>query len=980
MIPNKTEKSGLYAMVALGYILVICFTIHYSRLWSLVQNGTVARDAVALEMGLSKSTSSNNYIAIGIAALQEMLLHPFTLQGFSLSLFLIAWLIFTGIFAYFLWYQHLRMNVVGQTIAPEKSAGSSKFMSQKDIKQYNETMTDPYTEEDEKAGKIDTNIIIADKLKLSMNGRKVRRNINVLVVGGSGTGKTYGIIKPNVMQMNCSFIVTDPSGEIMEATGRALLEHGYTLKLFSTSDMAHSNVYNPFDYIYTEDGKLDETKVKVMVETFMKNVDQSKKGGGDPFWDKAATSYLTFGIYFLCEFFSEESRNMAALLTLTQLGKTDESSSSSKTALDKMVEAKMAINPKAKCFTSYRTFKLAPAKTANSILITLGVNLEPFGSADKVKNMTSTAYVVKSRDENGKILELERDADGHPIRTSENLDLDTLGDEKTALFVNIPQANGAYNFLVSMMYSQFFDAMYTKAEKICPNRFNLFDSSGIALSSQYVSKEEAEHYRELYANAEVKTFHDPDTDTDKYYIFNKHAGAVSKDFVTAKEAEQYSAARATAVVKELTPKDSETGKPVFFLADKDGNAVSKMLFPSRQAAEIYQRKFQLSVSVESYTDNTGTEKFFVYSPMLAKKYTLPDKAFNKKTIGCLKEVYTKEVGYDLIKKYKTATVKHGYLGLPVPVRCLLDEFANIGEIPDFNAKLSTMRKYGLSCTIILQSLSQIKEKYEKLWESMVGNCDTIIFLGSSENETDKYISERLGKATIRIMSTSESKGNTGSSSSSWSYKDRSLLDPAELSKMSNDDCIVLIRGFQPFYMKKYDYTKHPHYPETGDADDSRMIKMDYLEEHFKCSDKELMKAGVTEAQSQKDKNLEQHNVNPNGVDQTTATPEKPIDDADDVSGIMGAANPKDGADKMRDPNREDLKGTDAPDIKQQRGETTETASENNSAEPPTDDTEPPVDVGGETADGTDNTNFGDDTTGGAELGQANDDNAWFFAN
>ena len=165
-----------------------------------------------------------------------------------------------------------------------------------------------------------------------------------------------------------------------------IISNDNTLKKFSASDIKHSNVYNLFDYIYTEvngEKVLDEAKVKVVVDMFIKNVCPDKKGG-DPFWDKTAASFLTFCIYFLCEFFTEESRNMDSILKLIQLGKVDESSSSTTAPLDRMAQKKEELNPNAKCFVSFRTFKLAPAKTANSVLITLGINLESFGSADTV--------------------------------------------------------------------------------------------------------------------------------------------------------------------------------------------------------------------------------------------------------------------------------------------------------------------------------------------------------------------------------------------------------------------------------------------------------------------------------------------------------------------------------------------------------------------------------------------------------------------
>ena len=732
------------------------------------------------------TNNTGNVLSIFGSAIIECYTHPLRFHGLHIGHVIVPFFGFTLVIGYFIWMEYLRSKVVHQD-RPGEEAGSARFMTARDMKGYNKKYVCPFDDvKDIAMGKRDPNIIIADGLKLWMDGDATQRNINTLICGGSGSGKTFRFIKPSIAQMNASFITTDPSGEILRDMGRMLLEYGYKVQVFSTSDMKHSNCYNPFDYIYTLDkdanGKtvkvIDETKVTVMVDTFMKNADQSKKSGGDPFWDKAATAWLRFAVLFLAEFCGPEDRNMYNMLRLAQSGKAPEDASSTSTVLDTMVAAARDMNPNAKCFVSYDTFKLAPAKTANSILITLGVNLEPFGSADKVRNMTTTDYLCRRNNE-GKIIDYIRDKDGNHIRMDNNLDLEKVGDVMTALFVNIPQANGAYNFLVSMMYAQMFDALYDRAEKKCPEVFNIYDDTGIALSSMYETEEEAKEALRLFQNAKIVKLRN-DHNVEKYYLYNKEAPE--------------------------------------------------------------------SMSL----------KTLVYSPWCGKT-------------GYLMEVYDEKQGNITLNRFRNAKVEHGGPFLPVYVRCLLDEFANIGEIPNFNQLLATMRKYHISASIVLQSLGQIKDKYEKLWESMIGNCDIFLYLGSSENETNKYVSEKLGKQTIRTANMSESKGRSGSTSMSFQHTGRDLMDMAEVGKLDNSMCLVMIRGVNPFKIKKYDFTKHPHWKETGTCNKDLRITAQYMDEHFLCLGKDTIRKEKVSNTENNAKNTTKGQKNPNGTSKGVGT-------------------------------------------------------------------------------------------------------------
>ncbi len=584
-------------------------------------------------------------------------------------------------------------------------------------------------------------------LKYSLNNKYTSFNVSEVLVGSAGKGKTFRHIKPRLAQMNSSFIVTDPSGEIMADMGMMLLKHGYKVKLFSTSDMTHTDCYNPLDYIYGPDGEtVDQTKVGILVSTFMTNADSTKKGakGGDDFWKKAPQAFLSAVIYFCVDFMPVEQRNMATILKLTQMGKTNEGPGATKTELDKLFDAAQKENPRSKAFEYYGVFKLAPAKTANSILISLGVDMTKFAD-DAVYNMTCTDYLCK-RDENTGLIkeyvysdeEMKKDPkDRRPIRSSRNIDLDKIGDEMTAIFINIPQANAAYNFLVSMMYAQMFDVLYSKAESICPERFHIYDNNGFVLSSQYKTEEIAQKTIRLFAGSSVRE--EEKKGVTRFYIYNENAD-----------------------IEESLP---ECGK------------------------------------------------------------------------GYLKEVFSPDVGNNLISRYKDAEVKPGDRRLPIHVVCLLDEFANIGSVPDFEKIPATSRKYEISVVIVIQSFAQLEGMYDKMWEVLLGNCSTLTYLGSTEYKTQEYISKMLGKTTIRTVNESMSKqSGGGSKTDSFQKMGRDLMTIDEVGRIDQNHEIVFIDG-QKYFVEKLDFSLHPHFSESGTADRKNMLTKAYLDQHYRCEDK-----------------------------------------------------------------------------------------------------------------------------------------------
>lgn len=810
---KKQDNSIYYFMFAVLFIMAVMISASAGRA-AAIADGVIAPSVADYESGLAASGSSNVFSNI-FYGLKVAFTHPENLLFAKdyISYCFKPFLLLITAFTFWLWMQITRAKATHQD-APGKEKGQAHWGDVKDFCKHEVT---PQSKEDIKNGVPEKNIILGKGLKISLTQDGIspvdQRNANVLVVGGSGTGKTRYVIKPNILQMNGSYIITDPSGEILQSCGMMLRKNGYNVKIFSVSDMSISNVYNPFDYICKEDGKtVDPVKVRVMVDTFLKNVDPDKKGG-DPFWDKSASAWMTFAIFYLMEFTPVTDHNMYNLLVLAQAGRTDEESSSSTTELDVLVEQARKQNKNAKCFSSYDTFKLAPAKTANSILVTIAVDLDLFGSSDEVRNMTTTGYLCK-RNLDGYITEyvtyVGDDGEDEFIRDESNLDLDKIGDEKTALFVNIPSTNTAYNFLISMMYSQAFDSLYSRAETVSPNRWNIHQANGEVLSSQYRSEEEANRHLKLFAESSVK--------------------------------------------------------------EEDGH-------------------------------------FFLYNKDAKWDETIPAKRLTKSGIGCLKEVFSREVGETFIRNYKSAYVKKGELRLPVPTQCLLDEFANIGAIPNFEKLLATMRKYKLSCMVILQSNAQIKGLYKDQWASIIGNCDTFIFLGSSDMDTDKDLSEKLGKATIRIMSVSESRGRSGSVSSSYSMADRSLMDPAELSRLDNSKCIVSVRGFYPMIVDKYSYTDHPNYKQTGDFDKSQKMTRDYLLENYACKNKETLDAEELDDKLDQDNELIHNNVNPDSTSDGfgDAAPST-VNNPDDLAKVVGAdsSSPEDIRAKVRPACDEDV--------------------------------------------------------------------------
>ena len=459
--------------------------------------------------------------------------------------------------------------------------GSARWGTAKDIEPF-------------QAPKFEDNIILTKTERLMMSNRpsdpKNARNKNVLIVGGSGSGKTRFWLKPNLLQMHSSYVVTDPKGSIVVECGNALLKNGYKLKILNTINFSKSMHYNPFSYVHSEKDILK------LVTTLMTNT-KGDGSGGDPFWEKSERLLLTALIAYLHYEAPKEEQNFSTLLEMLNTMQVSEDDEDFQNPVDLLFEDLAKRKPNSFAGRQYKLYKLAAGKTAKSILISCGARLAPFD-------------IQELRD----------------LTMYDELQLDTLGDKKTALFIIMSDTDSTFNFLISMVYTQLFNLLCDKAD-------------------------------------------------DKY-----------------------------------------GGK------------------------------------------------------------------------------------------------------LPVHVRCLIDECANIGQIPNLEKLVATIRSREISACLVLQARSQLKAIYKDNADTIVGNMDSQIFLGGSEPTTLKELSETLGKETIDSFNTSDTRGNSPSYGTSFQKLGHELMSRDELAVLDGGKCILQLRGVRPFLSDKYDLTQHPNYKLTSDYD------------------------------------------------------------------------------------------------------------------------------------------------------------------
>ena len=434
------------------------------------------------------------------------------------------------------------------------------------------------------------NKLLSQNVRIGLNGKIHRRNLNTIVIGGSGAGKTRFYCKPNIMQCNTSFVVLDPKGEILRSEGYLLEKEGYVIKIIDLIDMSKSHGYNPFHYIQSDKDILK------LITNLIRNTTPKGSQSMDPFWEKSETALLEALMLYLYHYAPEDEQNFTMVMEMLTYAEVKEDDEEYESPLDELFHHLERSDPDSLALKQYQIYKQAAGKTAKSILISVGVRLAAF-------NLDSMASLTRY----------------------DELELDKIGDRKTALFAVIPDNDSTFNFLVGMLYTQLFQMLYYQAD----------------------------------------------------YLY-------------------------------------------------------------------------------------GGE-------------------------------------------------------LPIPVHFLMDEFANVALPDEFDKLLSTMRSRQIFVSIILQNLAQIKTLFKDSWESIVGNCDELYYLGGNEQSTHKFISEYLGKETLDTNTFGKSTGHSGSYSTNYQQTGRELLTPDEVRLLNNDYGLLFIRGELPIMDKKYDLLKHPNINETTDG-------------------------------------------------------------------------------------------------------------------------------------------------------------------
>ncbi len=578
--------------------------------------------------------------------------------------------------------------------------GKKHLMTKADLKAYkNQFMeTDNY------------NQIFSKEMALSLNNKKTNRSANVLVIGGTGTGKTFKYINPNILQENSTQIITDPSGDLFNKFAPFLLNKGYNVFLFNVNDFNISSYYNPLLNVFDAFGNISEVKVDVLVDLYMKNAKAGKEaGGGDPFWDKAEKAFLTAVIYYVLENddIPKEEKCFHTVLEKVQRAKAENQNgkAASETMLTKEINAwknKVGKNNKGKKIKTpiyYDTFLIAPEKTANTILITTAVDLQIFAT-EEVNRVTR----FKGEFEN----------------TNMYINFDDMAQTQSYLFLGIPQSHQAYNFLISMLYSQMYARLYELGERVLQGKYCLGYRPEIPQFNCFDSKEEM--------------FEFVDNVTENNII--------ERDYIN--------------------------NTKLYYLAYR---------------GKVYKRSVNRDVLVK------------------------------------------------LIKDLPTMVYKcnNNYPELPIHVNFLLDEFKNIGEIPNFLTILSTSRKYRIGSHVILQDIAQAQTIYkDKEYETLLANVDTTIFLGSILQADKEEIQKMLGKTTIRKRSQSTGQGSTPN----YSYSDEqvdlvSIADLEKINQNGRDDCVVMVRDVPPYIGRKAYLTEHPKYEEFKSA--SKALNFDLVQ-------------------------------------------------------------------------------------------------------------------------------------------------------
>ena len=491
------------------------------------------------------------------------------------------------------------------------------------------------------------NKLLTQNVRIGLDGKKHRRNLNILVCGGSGAGKTRFFCKPNAMQCNTSFAILDPKGEIVRDIGGLLEKKGYEVRVLDLINMHRSHCYNPFVYLR------NDNDVQRLVTNLFKATTPKGSQSQDPFWDTAASMLLLALVFYLKYEAPPDEQNFPMVMELLRAGEVREDDDSYVSPLDELFDRLEMVNPEHIALKYYRDYHSGSAKTLKSIQITLAARLEKF-NLESLAGLTAT----------------------------DELDLPSLGEKKVALFALIPDNDTSFNFLVSILYTQLFQQLFYLAD----HKYG----GSLPVHCHFIMDE--------FANVSL-----PD-DFDKILSVMRSRG--------------------------------------------------------------------VSVSI-------------LYTQLFQQLFYAADHIHG----GCL----------------------------PMPVHFMMDEFANVSLPDDFDKILSVMRSRGVSVSIILQNLAQLKALFEKQWESIVGNCDEFLYLGGNEQSTHKYVSELLGKETIDTNTYGKSSGRSGNYSTNYQISGRELMTPDEVRMLDNRYALLFVRGERPVMDFKYDILKHPNVKLTVDG-------------------------------------------------------------------------------------------------------------------------------------------------------------------
>lgn len=606
-----------------------------------------------------------------------------------------------------------------------------------DYEDYNIRKTFPYGspthEEHDIASKktVDSfeNMIMSQNVRLGMDNKITRRNGNIICFGGSGTGKTFFEIKPNLLQCHSSYVITDPSGELLKAYGHFFQNMGYKLKILNLKEMIYSNHYNPLAYLRKDEDVI--TLVKIIMDST-----QPEDSKPDQFFDSATEALLQALIYYLWRNFPDEANLPNVMKMIEWADVSEDDNSGKKNVLDELFEDEHKNNPDSLAYQQYCIYKKGTGKTLKSILISTGVRLTKF-NLPSVRRLTAT----------------------------DDMELDRMGSDRIALFLVLPTGDNGFNFLSAMLYSQLFSQMYYKAETECLSQTHIYEKK-----ISYIAKKKEDYTFIEKIKSKIPFFEPPmiKQEAQGRFLSSHEDDEDAKDYIKDIQ-------KAKIISKDkVTNKKEDKNMPV--LAIKRGD------------------NYEILKEFEAETSKRNVE--------LLKQWR------------------------NMYKNYKL--VKFNDVTLPEPVRFMLDEFKNIGKIPGFEQYLATIRKYKISVFIVYQSLSQLKAMYEKNWGEIIDNCDTTIYLGGQGTETAEEISKLLGNMTITTKGTNVSDGTKGDSKS-YNSQERALATTAELIRMEEDDCVVLIRGEKPFNEKKYYCPKHPRYNMTADGDGNIFELRSYYE-------------------------------------------------------------------------------------------------------------------------------------------------------